>query len=177
MALIAGNANLLWRRLTESPEMVRNPELKLAPRSETINFHELPARRQEAPLDIPPVKKTLAKEVAASKPDIPAVPAESVERTVDEAGNLVLRGKTVGRFQSGQSLTTVHIAFRPPFVSVPEFSSEIGAEANALVRARPPAVFRYGARMELKRTSGIDAPLEVSLTYLAVARARSTRAA
>ncbi|MBS0266770.1 MAG: hypothetical protein JSS02_32885, partial [Planctomycetes bacterium] len=57
----------------------------------------------------------------------------------------------------------------------PEFSFQIVDGGD--VRARTPAVFRYGARLELKRTAELDESLQVKVQFKAVAHAKATRAA
>jgi hypothetical protein len=86
-----------------------------------------------------------------------------------------VRGNVAARFESGESLATIHIPFQPPFDRAPEFSYE--AVNAAAIRVRPPAVFRYGARLELKRSGDLDAPLQSPVRFQAVARERTARAA
>jgi hypothetical protein len=78
----------------------------------------------------------------------------------------VLRGKVSARFAAGQSLTTVHIPFIPVFAGVPEFSWEIIDQPA--VRARSPVVYRFGARIELKRSGSVGLPLDAELEFRAL---------
>ena len=100
--------------------------------------------------------------------------AEWTERTTDAAGQLIVRGQLSANFEAGQTHATAHIPFWPPFAGAPEFSCEVVDQAS--VRARP-AVFHYGARLELRRAGDVATPLEVSIRFRAAAPSRANRAA
>ena len=145
LAVAAGNANLLWNR--------RNSSSRRAPR----DFRDRPAET--------------AMPIVAVSDDTPAVlptPAAGsawTERSRDEHGRLLLQGKVSARFAAGQSLTTVHIPFIPVFPRVPEFSCRIIDQPA--VRARSPVVYRFGARIELKRAASVGLPLDVEIEFRA----------
>ena len=96
------------------------------------------------------------------------------ERTTNASGQVTLRGQLRVEFASGQTQTTAHIPFWPPLATAPEFSCEVLDERS--VRARP-AVFRYGARLDLRRTSDVAAPLEVNVRFFATLSDNASRAA
>jgi len=96
------------------------------------------------------------------------------ERTTNASGQVTLRGQLQVAFAAGQTHTAAHVPFWPPFAHVPEFSCELVDQPA--VRARP-AVFRYGARLELRRTGDIAAPLEVSVRFHVALSSDASRAA
>jgi hypothetical protein len=100
---------------------------------------------------------------------------EWIERTNDPAGGVVCRGRCVAQFSAGQSVATVHIPFLPAFDSLPEFSCEVVDDPS--IRSRTPAVYRYGARVELRRTGEIAHAICVAIRFQASAAAQSSRAA
>ena len=144
LAVAAGNANLLWNR--------RNSQ----PRRLTRAFPDRPA--EAAQPFVPAVDET---------PALLPTPAAGAwtERSHDAHGQLLLRGKVSARFSPGQSLTTVHIPFIPVLPRVPEFSCEIIDQPA--VRARSPVVYRFGARIELKRAGDIGLALDVEVEFRA----------
>ena len=98
-----------------------------------------------------------------------------MERTLDASGAVSLRGQVQAEFAAGQSTTVVHIPFCPPLALLPEVACEI-IDAPT-VRARAPSVFRYGARVELKRAGDISASVRVAVGFRASAAANAARAA
>jgi hypothetical protein len=86
-----------------------------------------------------------------------------------------LRGQVFAEFAAGQSVSVVHIPFCPAFALLPELACEV-IDAPA-VRARAPAVFRYGARVELKRAGDISHPIRVAIRYQAGVSTKASRAA
>lgn len=187
LTVAAANANLLWSFCFESD---REP-LRLAP----VPVHEASAIRFSEPIALEQLihqKHTTAAGQPASKPAlrIEQAPAPAVERapvigrqtaddwqerTIGELGRTVVRGKQTAVFAAGQSQTTIHIPFVPPFAVLPEFSCKV-ADAPG-VRARTPAVYRYGARIELKRSAGLETELRVAVEFCALATIVGKRAA
>jgi len=98
-----------------------------------------------------------------------------MERTIDELGAVKLQGSVRADFAAGQTIATVHISFSPAFARLPEFSCEV-VDAPS-VRARTPAVYRYGARIELKRTGDVSRTDHVEIRFHACAARDSSRAA
>ena len=98
-----------------------------------------------------------------------------LRRTRDAAGREHVSGVLVASFAENQSTATLHVPFCPPFELVPEFESEIVATPS--VRIKATAVFAYGARLELKRSAEIDAPLDAQVRFHATAARLSARAA
>jgi hypothetical protein len=98
-----------------------------------------------------------------------------MERTLDDSKAVTCRGRLQAEFSAGQSVAVVHIPFCPAFGVIPEFTCEV-IDAPA-VRARAPAVFRYGARVELKRSGDTSHPARVAIHFRASATANESRAA
>ena len=186
LAVAAGNANLLWNRrhsapLAGSAATVRLIESKpgvlrvgssAAP--PFLPTHEMikgtPQRVRVLPAMAEPAAPPEARTTNASH----GAGSEWIERKSDERGQVLLRGKISAGFAAGQSLATVHIPFIPAFSCVPEFSCEI--IDHPAVRARAPAVYRYGVRLELKRSGSAGLPLDVQVTFRATS-ATTARAA
>ena len=101
--------------------------------------------------------------------------SEHFERVTDQHGRVVVKGVAVAKFEPGWSLATVHVPFQPPFEQPPEF--ECTSDENPAVRLRPAAVFRYGARVELKRSEGIDEEWEVPVQFHAKSKDHAASAA
>jgi hypothetical protein len=156
LAVVAGNANLLWSRRHSAPpetlKMVSEPRL----------------------VETPPAVVRVVPE-AAPEP-FPTHPAgcEWTERTCGERRELHFRGSVSASFAAGQSLTTVHIPFIPAFPCIPEFTCQIIDQPA--VRSRTPVVYRYGVRIELKRTGSVLTPLDVAVEFRAT-QAIASRAA
>ena len=166
LAVVAANGNLFWKRKSRST--VAEPD-------RTWDFRRDVSVIGRPSIATPPPVSELTVRSDRRDPDEQPRPAEWCERTTDEFGNAVVRGTILARFESGQSLATAHIPFQPPFDRMPEFSYE--AIDDPAIRARAPAVFRYGARLELKRNGDIDTPVQVPVQFRAVAHARTVRAA
>jgi hypothetical protein len=166
LAVVAGNANLLWKRKSQSMAAERGTPGGFRPEVASAGRHS-----EAAP--IAAVQGSLLSNLNGlhERPRL----IEWCERSTDEFGNAVVRGNAVARFEPGQSLATVHIPFQPPFERAPAFSFE--AIDAATVRMRTPAVFRYGVRLEVKRSGEIDAPLQTPVRFQAVAHEPSARAA
>jgi hypothetical protein len=145
LAVAAGNVNLLWNR-----------RYSATPAASTTS-----GESTETKPDVVQVSSNAA--LPLSPPHVAG--SEWTERSSDERGQVLLRGKVSAGFAAGQSLTTVHIPFVPAFTGVPEFSCEIIDQPA--VRARPPAVYRYGVRIELKRSGNAALPLDVEVEFRA----------
>src|SRR5262245_47371460 len=150
LAVGAGGAALLWNRLSRAPNASAQP----------------PAVQ---PVTIPFPATSTAAAAAGEKPD------EWMERTLDGSGAVTWRGRLQAEFAAGQSVAVVHVPFCPAFGVIPEFTCEI-MDAPA-VRTRAPAVFRYGARVELKRSADVSHPARVAIHFRASATANASRAA
>jgi hypothetical protein len=175
LGIFAANANLLlksWIAFDRLPFQEALAGNRVAP----LPLHApAPVRGENLPLATPrplPAGGEQSATVTAPQED---EPQEWNERSEDQAGQIVIEGEAVARFEAGWSLASVHIPFQPPFEQVPEFQCEI--EEGSGVHLRPPAVFRYGARLELKRSQGVDEAWEMTIPYQAVLEARTNRAA
>lgn len=100
---------------------------------------------------------------------------EWTERISDESGQMTFRGQVMADFAARQSVVTVHIPFLPPYAGIPDFACEV-IDAPT-VRARTPAVYRYGARVELKRAGDTLHPARVQIRFRACAAGEASRAA
>lgn len=87
-----------------------------------------------------------------------------LRRFQNVAGHECLEGTAVGEFAAGRKQTVVHIAFCPPFESIPKFTCEASGDG---VRARVAAVYPYGVRIELKRTGDCTEPSRVEIEFAA----------
>jgi hypothetical protein len=170
LAVVSGGAALLWNRLS----IPQNPSAQ-HPAMQAVVL-PFPARPSEglAAADAssgvavgtaPPARQ----ESAATRSH------EWMERTLDASGAVLLRGQVQAEFAAGQSTTVVHIPFCPPFALLPEVTCAI-IDAPT-VRTREPAVFRYGARVELKRAGDVSASVRVSVGFRASVAANAARAA
>lgn len=145
LAVAASNANLLWSR--------RHPAPQQAMKTDSV------PRRMETPPAVVRVVPEAAPVPLATHP----AGSEWTERTCGERGEVLFRGRVSAGFAAGQSLTTVHIPFFPAFPCVPDFTCEIIDEPA--VRARTPVVYRYGVRIELKRSGSVLTPLDVAVEF------------
>jgi hypothetical protein len=166
LAVLAGNVNLLWKKKSSHSKTEEGLKLYESSREAT---HAKREPRLAAPAVAGRIGRFAAVETERPKP------AEWSERTTGEAGQTIVRGSILARFEAGQSLATVHIPFHPPFTVVPEFTFE-AVDAGA-VRVRTPAVFRYGARLELKRNDQSDEAWQTSVRFQAVSAEPVARAA
>lgn len=145
LAVASGNVNLLWHRRHFAP-----------PAASTTPGHKTETAPAVLPIHSDAAPPLLPTHVAGS---------EWTERNCDESGQILLRGKVSAAFATGQSLATVHIPFIPAFTCVPEFSCQIIDQLA--VRARTPTVYRYGVRIELKRSGNVSLPLDVAVEFRA----------
>lgn len=79
-----------------------------------------------------------------------AVVSELQRRSTEE-GNELLEGQLIATFGAGARQTVLHVPFIPPFSGVPRLDCEVADGSD--VRVKVGAVFPYGARLELKRTT------------------------
>ncbi|MEX0726104.1 MAG: hypothetical protein WEB58_06425 [Planctomycetaceae bacterium] len=79
-----------------------------------------------------------------------------------------LEGGTKVHFLAGQKLSVVHLGFFPSFAQTPEMECEILDEGTFHIR--PPAVYPYGARLEIQRSAPLDDGAVVELGFLARAQ-------
>ena len=100
---------------------------------------------------------------------VPDNVSQQLTRAVDEEGSDVLFGLLRGLFTPRQRTTRLHIAFCPPFDSIPEITADQvdGPE----VRIDVGQVLPYGARVDLRITRGSDEPQEVVLEFHAKVKA------
>lgn len=166
LGVMSANANLLWKR--KSNVTAEEPD-------RTWDFRRDVSAVRRQPIVAPIVDAIEPVRFGRNETVERPRPAEWCERTTDDCGNAIVRGNIVARFEAGQSQATAHIPFQPPFDRVPEFSFEV-IDAPA-IRVRTPAVFRYGARLELKRSGDIVSALQVPVQFQATAHARTVRAA
>jgi hypothetical protein len=180
LAVAAGNANLLWNRGKSASRVAARRSRGLC--TEKVSG-TLPQVDDPVPDQNPKVPDTFfvqspPGELLGAKPDIvrlapTAAPAlasmpdagnEWTQRRCNQ-GQVQLRGRVHASFAARQSLASVHIPFVPAFGGIPEFTCQIIDQPD--VRARAPAVYRYGARIELKRSGNANGPLEVEVEFRA----------
>ena len=172
LAVAAGNANLLWNRRPGAPQS--GVPLTAA----ATHVPDVLA----LPTPIASVTEQYAREsgvnavIKSRASDVPEAHADAwFQRSTDAAGAIRLRGKIIAEFAAGQSFANVHIPFFPPFAGVPEFSCELTGAPS--VRAKAPAIYRYGARIELKRTGEMASAMRVEVEFLAIAGESAANAA
>lgn len=78
-------------------------------------------------------------------------------------------------FAPGQRQASLHVPFLPPFAATPELETSIGEDESS-VRHKVAAVFRYGARIELRRSEPRE-PLTVDVIVEGSAPCQPSRAA
>lgn len=103
----------------------------------------------------------------------PSVPFRDAEQWFSRStadGHDRIEGQVTAEFAAGQTLAMVHLTFNPPFSSLPELECEPEEtdESETELRWKIAALYRYGARIEVRRTSG-ELPLTVTLLVSAVA--------
>lgn len=76
-----------------------------------------------------------------------------------------LEGIAAAEFASGQKQASVHLAFCPPFARKPELTCL--PDDEGAVRLKVGALYAYGARLDVKRTSGAAEPLVVPIHFAA----------
>jgi hypothetical protein len=176
LAVVSGGAALLWNRLSipQSPSAEH-----AAVRPASIPFPASTPDPSSASAALVRPDTSNAPSVGTAHParqeSIAPKAHEWMERTLDALGAVSLRGQVQAEFAAGQSTTVVHIPFCPPFALLPEVTCEI-IDAPT-VRTREPAVFRYGARVELKRAGDVSASVCVTVGFRASVAANAARAA
>lgn len=167
LAVIAGNVNLLWGRRSAVDSAIERPNAASASNERL---------RQPSPgNELPDCTKNTLHDDAGMTGAAERAAAEWIERTTDSANGAVCRGRFVAHFAAGQSIAAVHIPFIPVFERVPEFSCEVVGQPS--IRARTPAVYCYGARLELKRAGDLSNATRVEIRIQANAAAHRSRAA
>jgi hypothetical protein len=167
LAVASGGTVLLWNRVSSASVT--------ATRSPVIVARALPLEATPAKPQLAETNQTPAKMPKAEGRGHKRAADEWMERTTGEAGQVRLQGQIVAEFSAGQSIATVHIPFCPAFCDLPEFSYEIVDSPS--IRARTPAVYRYGARLELKRSGDITGPDRAEIRFSATDACNSARAA
>ena len=167
LAVTVGNVNLLWTRRSIRHAAFVKPS---PPRAVILPF----------PVASPAVEFSKSGRVGDQTDRDTAVGAirradEWIERTTDPVAGVACRGQTIAHFADRQSVVTVHIPFVPAFDRVPEFACDVVDDPS--IRARAPAVYRYGARVELKRTGDVSTTARASVRFEARDPAQSSRAA
>lgn len=87
---------------------------------------------------------------AAEDQERGAVLSELQRRSTPD-GDELLEGQLVATFAPGTRQTILHVPFIPPFSAVPRLDCEVAGGSD--VRVKVGAVFPYGARLELKRST------------------------
>jgi hypothetical protein len=168
LAVAVGGAVLLWNRLSSAPSATNAPS---APSAATFP----PPMAATAPAVREP-KCTLEESRHNASVRQRSSNSETwMERTIDGSGAIELQGSVHADFVAGQTIATVHVSFSPAFARLPEFSFEV-VDAPS-VRARTPFVYRYGARIELKRTDDSSNPARAEIRFSACVAADASRAA
>jgi hypothetical protein len=167
LAVASGTAVLWWHRFApRSAEAASAPVLPFAPALPVLTTPTV----REVPRSVTPG----ALETAGDSRD--STRGEWTKRTAGEAGEVTLEGQVVAEFAAGQSVAALHIPFSPAFSKVPAFTCEVAEEHS--VSARKPAVYRYGARIELKRSGDTSKPARIEVHFRATEAApNSSRAA
>jgi len=93
--------------------------------------------------------------------DLPANVVQRLTRAHDAAGSDVLDGSLRADLAADQRTTSVHVAFCPPFASVPEVNVEQTAGPDA--RIKVAQVLPYGTRLEVRLARLPQQPSTVTL--------------
>lgn len=88
-----------------------------------------------------------------------------LQRRMLPDGGELLEGQLIATFEAGSKQAVLHVPFTPPFSAAPQVSCEIADGADARIKAA--AVFRYGARLELKRNTSELPELDVAVEIYA----------
>ncbi len=88
-----------------------------------------------------------------------------LQRRSLDSGVDLLEGQLTATFDAGAKQTVLHIPFTPPFSAPPHIDCEIADGSD--VRIKVGAVFTYGARLELKRTTADLPQLDVTVDLYA----------
>ena len=77
----------------------------------------------------------------------------------------VIEGEAAVEFLPGQKEATLHLSFCPPFSVVPEVHAEDALGGDLEIRAE--AVHPFGARLSIRRASGVEAAESRQISYSA----------
>jgi len=102
---------------------------------------------------------------------LPADVWQQVIRTLDPGGGETVRGLLRSRFQPGQVVAVLHVAFCPPLESLPDFHVE--TSLGDAVRVHVAQSMHYGARIELQRIGGTRQSAEAVVQFTARVKART----
>ncbi len=106
----------------------------------------------------------------ASRVPAPHFPPENVSQQVtrsrSEDDRDVCRGWIRASFDEGQRQQVVHLAFCPPFETLPELSTSVAD--GSTVEIKHAQLMPYGARVELKRDRSSKEPSSALLRFSAV---------
>lgn len=80
-------------------------------------------------------------------------------------GQEVIEGEARVEFPAGMKEVMIHLAFAPPLTSVPEIHAEESQGADLEIRVE--AAHTFGARLSVRRTTGVDATASHSVAYTA----------
>ncbi|MDB5337194.1 MAG: hypothetical protein JWN70_2813 [Planctomycetaceae bacterium] len=101
---------------------------------------------------------SLAREPVLNDPPTNEEEAEGQEELISrlqrrhlDSGADLLEGQLVATFEAGARQAVLHVPFSPPFSAAPHIDCEVADGSE--VRIKVGAVFTYGVRLELKRTS------------------------
>jgi len=97
-----------------------------------------------------PLESEVEEPLLTSKENLDGSPQQWLARSAPGPGEDFLEGTLRSEFVPGQKLLFLHVPFSPPFLAVPELECEVQAEGE--VRLKVAAVYRYGARIELRRS-------------------------
>ncbi|GAB4143081.1 MAG: hypothetical protein Tsb009_13900 [Planctomycetaceae bacterium] len=141
---------------TIKPDDLQNPKSEPAPESEqTSGIHSFGLLQHE--------------ESISSESDEEAVVSQRMSRSLmDQGATEIIRGTVTVEFQPGQKVSVVHLPFSPPFDEAPQLECE--GEGEYDVRIRQAVVKSYGARLDVRRSDGIDEPAKIAVAYAATAR-------
>lgn len=140
-------------------------------------FETVPVPEQvSAPID--PLASIRETDPAESQVELAEEPGESpqqwLSRTSPGPDEDFLEGTLRSEFVAGQKLLFVHVPFSPPFLAVPELECEVQADGD--VRHKVAAIYRYGARIELRRSAMLSRAEPVEL-HIAASLTRPADAA
>lgn len=77
----------------------------------------------------------------------------------------VIEGEATADFLPGQKEAILHLSFCPPFSALPDVHAEDALGGDLEIRAE--AVYPFGARLSVRRASGIEAAASRQVSYLA----------
>jgi hypothetical protein len=107
----------------------------------------------------PPLEK------ATEPTDEPGVLLQQLSRSRDAEGHEMVHGTMTAEFAPGERNTVLHVAFCPPFESLPQVEAEIADGPDASVKVAQ--VLHNGARFEVRLTQPTAEAAIVSLEIVA----------